>query len=615
MDARVLCLLFIACLLALPSLPGRVHASGVSQPSTFYFHKQTSKTINAIATTLWANTTTLWPSSTQTEQRNLGVGIATFDFYSQPSLKGNVTIQGFINFTIYFGASSNTGGGTVITATLREVNSTGASTFVSSSSLPGQVHTAIQPYALSLFTSSWQLQTNDILDFTITVNAPSTNAQLTLYYDNPSTPSNAIVDFQAVLGFSMSATFDSTGVPSQGFNKNATSSSRKILVQATLFDALGLYDFKSVAINITNPSGGFYLSNAPLALIVGSSSSYITTWEFNITYSGSDPSGTYRINIGAVDNSGVVVSSPLSYSLFATWILTIHAIQPDQAQTPVPGVQVTVFTSGTAIYFGISDSTGYVAPQAILPDNFTYTVDSYWNGILVNQTNLFRPASISLSIIIPLYQVDFSKSFFDASGETLQTPPSSFHLIYPDGSYAEPNSTAVDSLPAGTYTVSNIIWDEVDVTPSTTSFDPTYGTPVFDLRIYELSARVVDQSNHPVEGAQVILFLNGVVIAQGTTDYNGTILVHDLPIGQLVVIAKRSGQSDYGRAEISLLSNTSVQVQLPLEAVEYSIITSIVLWVIVGISLVATASWGIIWYRRVSRSRRARGITGPESKA
>ncbi len=216
MDARVICLLSIACLLALPSLPGQVYASGVSQPSTFYFHKQTPKTINAVTTTLWANTTKLWPSSTQTEQRNLGAGIATFDFYSQPSLTGNVTIQGFINFTIYFGASSNTGGGTVITATLREVNSTGASTFVSSSSLPVQVHTAIQPYALSLFTSSWQLHTNDILDFTITVNAPSTNAQLTLYYDNPSTPSNAIVDFQAVLGFSMSATFDSTGVPSQG---------------------------------------------------------------------------------------------------------------------------------------------------------------------------------------------------------------------------------------------------------------------------------------------------------------------------------------------------------------------------------------------------------------
>ncbi len=99
------------------------------------------------------------------------------------------------------------------------------------------------------------------------------------------------------------------------------------------------------------------------------------------------------------------------------------------------------------------------------------------------------------------------------------------------------------------------------------------------------------------------------------TDSNGTILVHDLPKGQLVVIAKSAGQTDYGRAEISLGSNTSVEVQLPLAAVEYSIITSIVVWVIVGIALVASASSGIIWYRRVSKNRSSRDRKGPESKA
>jgi len=602
-------------LLVFPGLPGKVYAPGVSQPSTFYFHKQTSKTINTVTTTLWANTTKLWASSTQTEQRNLGAGTATFDFYSEPSLAGNVTIQGFINFTIYLAASSNTGGGTVITATLREVNSTGTSTIVSSSSLSGPVHTAIQPYALSLFTNSWQLRTNDILDFTITVNAPTSTAQLSLYYDSPSSPSDVVVSFQSLLGFSTSATFDSSGTQSQAFNKNATSSARLIVIESKIFDALGLYDFGSLTTTITDPSGSPYVTNSPLVLIGGASSSYITTWEFNVTFSTTDPSGTYHITIVALDNSGIVVSTQLSFSLYATWMLTIRAIQSDQAQTPVSGVQVAVFAAGAPVYFGISNSTGYVAPQAILPDNSTYTVDSYWNGILVNQTTLFRPASISFSIIIPLYQVDFSRSFFDANGDKLYTPPSSFHLVYPDGSYTEPSSTGVDSLPAGTYSVSNVIWDGVDVTPSTTAFDPSYGNPVFNLRIYDLTARVVDQSNHPVEGAQVILFLNGVVLAQGTTDSNGTILVHDLPKGQLVVIAKSVGQTDYGRAEISLGSNTSVEVQLPLAAVEYSIITSIVVWVIVGIALVASASSGIIWYRRVLKNRRAGNRRGPESKA
>src|SRR6266704_944095 len=613
--ARLLYLFLVASLVLIPALSISVHGSSPAQTSIFYFHKQSSKTINAVTTSLWSNTTSLWSPSTQIEQRDLSGGPAVFNFYGQPVLAGNVTIQGYVNFTLYLQASSSTGGGTVITASLGEVNSTGANVFVASATLNGPVHTVLQSYLLSSSAGPLQVTAGSILNFTITVTAPGSTAQLFMYYDSPSSPSSNSVDFQSRLGFSSSETYDSTGVLRSAFNKNLTSTSREVTLQAQAFDALGLYDIISVKTNITSPTGSPYSTNARLERIKGSDMSNAGTWELNVTYWNTDPSGVYQIAVVAIDNSGIVATSRLSYSLYATWLLTIRAVQSDSSQTPVPGVQVAVFTSGNPVYFGISNSTGYVVPLAILPDNSTYTVDSYWNGILVNQTNLFRPSSISFSIIIPLYQVDFSKSFFDASGDTLYTPPSSFHLVYPDGSYTEPSPTGVDSLPAGTYTVSSVIWDGVDVTPSTTVVDPSYGNPVFILRIYELNARVVDQSNHPVEGAHVILFLNGVVLAQGMTDSNGTILVHDLPKGQFVVIAKSAGQTDYGRAEISLGSNTSVEVQLPLAAVEYSIITSIVVWVIVGIALVASASSGIIWYRRVSKNRSSRDRKGPESKA
>lgn len=594
----------MASVLILSLLPGSARASFPSQPATFYFHKQASKSINTVTTTLWANTTKSWASSTQTEQRSLSGGTAAFDFYGQPSSLGNVTIQGSTNFTIYMGASSNTGSGTTITATLRDINSTGSPTIVSTSSLSGQIHTATQAYLLSFSTGSWVLRTNDILDFSVVVSASSSSI-VTLYYDNLSVPSNVAVSFQSQIGFAMSVTFDSSGAPSQTFNKNATASARKVVIQAQIFDALGLYDLAPLTASVTNPSGGAYITNSPLVLIAGNSASYLTSWELNVTYASTDPSGSYQVTITAVDNSGVSVISQLSYSLHATWILTIRALQSGPTQIPVSGLQVVVFSAGIPVYFGISNSTGYVFPQAILPDNFTYTVDSYWNGLLINQTNLFRPASISLAIIIPLYQVDFSQSFFDSSGDLLQIPPSSFHLVYPDGSYAEPNSTGIDSLPAGTYTLSNVIWEGVDVTPTATSFNPTFGTPVFNLRIYELNVQVVDQSGHPVEGSQVIVFLDGVAIGQGTTNQNGTLLVHDLPTGQLVVVAKQAGQSDFGRSQLSLGSNTSVQVQLPLVSVESSIITSLVIWVIVAVTAIATAASGIIWYRRVLKNRRA----------
>jgi len=606
--ARLFYLFIVAGFVLIPALSIRVHGSSPAQTSIFYFHKQTSKTINAVTTSLWSNTTSLWSPSTQSEQRDLSGGPAVFNFYSQPVIAGNVTVQGYVNFTLYLQASSSTGGGTVITASLGEVNVTGANVLVASATLNGPVHTVLQSYFLSSSTGPLQVQAGSILNFTITVTAPSSTAQLFMYYDSPSSPSSNSVDFQSRLGFSTSATYDSTGVQRSTFNKNVTSTSREIILQAWAFDALGLYDVISVKTNITSPTGSSYATNAPLVRIKGSDTSNAGTWELNVTYSNTDPSGVYQGTIVAIDNSGIVATSQLSYSLYATWLLTIRAVQSDSSQTPVPGVQVAVFTSGNPVYFGISNSTGYVVPLAILPDNSTYTVDSYWNGILVNQTNLFRPSSIYLSIAIPLYQVDFSKAFTDGNGNTLPTVPSKFHLVNPDASYTEADPSGIYSLPAGTYTVSDVTWMGVDVSPSTASFDPKYGTPTIRLRIYDLAVQVVDQTGHAVGSSQVIAFLNGQILSQGTTDGNGALSIDDLPVGQLIVIAKSSGQSAYGRTEVTLGSNTSVQVQLPLANGGYSVVSANAGWIILAIVLAAGVSSGIFVYKRVYKARKTENM-------
>src|SRR6266566_4775700 len=119
---RLFYLFIVASLVLIPALSISVHGSSPAQTSIFYFHKQSSKTINAVTTSLWSNTTSLWSPSTQIEQRDLSGGPAVFNFYSQPVLAGNVTVQGYVNFTLYLQASSSTGGGTVITASLGEVN-------------------------------------------------------------------------------------------------------------------------------------------------------------------------------------------------------------------------------------------------------------------------------------------------------------------------------------------------------------------------------------------------------------------------------------------------------------------------------------------------------------
>src|SRR3989475_5345070 len=252
--SRLFYLFLVASLVLIPALSISVHGSSPAQTSIFYFHKQSSKTINAVTTSLWSNTTSLWSPSTQIEQRDLSGGPAVFNFYGQPVLAGNVTIQGYVNFTLYLQASSSTGGETVITASLGEVNSTGANVIVASDTLNGPVHTVLQSYSLSSSAGPLQVQAGSVLNFTITVTAPGSTAQLFMYYDSPSSPSSSSVDFLSRLGFSSSATYDSTGVQRSAFNKNLTSTSREVILQAQPFDALGLYDIISAKTNITSPT-------------------------------------------------------------------------------------------------------------------------------------------------------------------------------------------------------------------------------------------------------------------------------------------------------------------------------------------------------------------------
>ena len=200
--------------------------------------------------------------------------------------------------------------------------------------------------------------------------------------------------------------------------------------------------------------------------------------------------------------------------------------------------------------------------------------------------------------------MDFSKAFTDGNGNSLPTFPSKFHLVNPDASYTEAEPSGIYSLPAGTYTVSDVTWKGVDVSPSTASFDPKYGTPTFRLRIYDLAVQVVDQTGHAVESSQVIVFLNGQILSQGTTDGNGALSIHDLPVGQLIVIAKTSGQSAYGRTEVTLGSNTSAQVQLPLANGGYSVVSANAGWIILAIVLATGASSGIFVYKRVYKARK-----------
>src|SRR6266568_4974816 len=124
--AALITLLALAIVLVPNHLPNAA-APGTSQPATFYFHSQNTKTLNTITSSFWANTTQAWSGTAQTDQRTVSSSTpGIWHYYSQPGLAGNVTFTGPLTFVLYFVSSGGHRGGTVITGNGNSIAAAGA---------------------------------------------------------------------------------------------------------------------------------------------------------------------------------------------------------------------------------------------------------------------------------------------------------------------------------------------------------------------------------------------------------------------------------------------------------------------------------------------------------
>src|SRR5713226_18771 len=110
-------LLSVSLLLGSYTLTHPAKANPGNYPSSLFFHKQTSKTLDLTTSNLWANATQSWSSTTQTENRAVRSGTpGLWDYYSQPALPGNLSIIAPATFHIWLSASTTISGATLTTA-------------------------------------------------------------------------------------------------------------------------------------------------------------------------------------------------------------------------------------------------------------------------------------------------------------------------------------------------------------------------------------------------------------------------------------------------------------------------------------------------------------------
>ncbi len=200
--AVLITLLSLAIVLVPNHLPN-LAAPGTSQPATFFFHSQNTKTLNTITSSFWANTTQAWSGTAQTDQRTVSSSTpGIWHYYSQPGLAGNVSFTGPLTFVLYLVSSSGTGGGTVITANVNKITSTGTVIPLAVGSLSGTpISTTLAAYTITLTSNTYQIETGAIFDFQATVTVGGSTARtISLYYDFGSDPSQVSVTFQQRMG-------------------------------------------------------------------------------------------------------------------------------------------------------------------------------------------------------------------------------------------------------------------------------------------------------------------------------------------------------------------------------------------------------------------------------
>jgi len=592
--AVLITLLALAMVLVPNNLPS-VAAPATPQPATFYFHSQNTKTLNTITSSFWANTTQAWSGTAQTDQRTVSSSTpGIWHYYSQPGLAGNVSFTGPLTFVLYLVSSSGTGGGTVITANVNKITSTGAVIPLAVGSLSGTpISTTLAAYTIALTSNTYQIETGAIFDFQATVTVGGSTARtISLYYDFGSDPSQVSVTFQQRMGIAFYSSLNQTGVQTPFFSRNWTTPARQVTLRTSLFDALGLYDIASARANLTSPAGSTLLSNSPLTRVIGSAPNYTGSWSLNWTYSSNALSGAYNSRLAMTDNSGVSAALSLSYTIFATWCLNLQAVSLDPTPVPVPGTSVTLFVGALAVYNGASDSSGWVSPQNILlRDNATYNIKAYWQGSLVNQTSNYNPtSSLTIPLHLTVYSLDFSTRFLDGNANPLPQPPSAIQLAYPNGTSSTLDPSGIYLLPAGTYSISSITWKGVNVAASSVTFNPKNGLTPVSLQIYDLTVVVVDPNGRAVSGATVALTLSGQTISQNTTGNTGVLLFHALPKGQYVV--QVTSQSQTIRNTTDLTQSSTSKIQFSAAPASTSWVAQSLNWILLGAAVGGVLGYG-----------------------
>ncbi|MDQ1280432.1 MAG: hypothetical protein QG670_1695 [Thermoproteota archaeon] len=274
---------------------------------------------------------------------------------------------------------------------------------------------------------------------------------------------------------------------------------------------------KEIGFNVTGDTGTVGISNVsfPTQLLGSSFTIFIdgTTLPATVTSNTTHSSVcfTYTQNTHQIE---IIGSVPSKYSISLKTV--------DWSENILPSCTVTISNVSTIISnaYGWSNFTGI--------NSGTYLVTISWQGSTINQTSItVNNSNVTSTIRTQVYNISLANSFRDTSGNRLYTNPSSFKLIFSNGTTsAILNSSQNYCIQNGTTTWYSILWQDTNIVPSTlTSFDTTNGNPTINCEVYSLQVNPTFQDNLGL--TTITTDLCSLTFPNGTVRTSSTSLVHN----------------------------------------------------------------------------------------
>lgn len=270
------------------------------------------------------------------------------------------------------------------------------------------------------------------------------------------------------------------------------------------------------------------------------------------------PKGTYTFTTlweGIVVNTTTLnISSSLAVTLdLSIYYLTFTAL--DAEQVPVSDASVQWGTlAGQANGTAITNTTGSVTVR--LPAA-TYTVQTVWEGVTVNQTVGQLASSTIWVLHLAVYYLDFHAT--DVKG--VAVGDASISLALSGGQLGlllltATNGSAVARLPVGNYSVS-VSWEGVSVYQGSTSATADAAVPL-SLEVYYLTVKTLDTTGAELPGVflQAVSATTGAAMDSATTTSQSTVL--RLPVGSYDVVG--TYKSTYDMTPVEQTVNKSVSL-------------------------------------------------------